>query len=296
MHTSNRDSREFHARELARASHRNYALYVALADREADPSLKQLFTDLAEVAKTEFAFWGRKGLVRADNAQLGFRLYGFLFVRSALGPFLMTQLVLNREHTRLRYFAEYCESCVDIEESKVIRIMLERSRSIAGTLDGSIVHFFAEILLSVQGAFVATVSTLVAFSILLSDTRTIGVVAVAMAFASAIASAATAYMHAEYATAHSPERLALTSGVSYVSIALILAAPFLVLEGRGPALFIFTLVTILGGFLLAFCHSLVLQRMYRSELFHIFTLLAGAVFCAFGIALFLVQFLHTTVV
>ncbi len=114
------------AQRFARASLMHYHIYDTLSSHEHDEHLRDLMTELARITKDEFAFWGRKGMVRGDEARHSIFPFGYVILRKFLGVTMTTHLIINRERARLSNFEAYCADCLDLDERKAVEAMILR--------------------------------------------------------------------------------------------------------------------------------------------------------------------------
>lgn len=280
------NERERYSQVLARASHRNYLLYLALGETEENSTAKHVFFELAEVAKAEFHFWGTKGVVRADTARLR---TGTIFFYNALRKFLgsetLVYLLLCGENARLGLFTEYCEECIDTSEQKTIRILLERSASFVGIVDPMRLQFLKRTLIQTGEVLICMSAVLIGLSLILKSALGVAGVGAVVVVAQTLATASATYFHAEHMKTAQIHRSTLLIGGVTFACATILLLPFLLLNSLITAVTVLAVLTLCMSVLVALYSSVLLQKPFLTQFFQIVILIFSAWFVAFAVSL-----------
>lgn len=127
--------RQKHERSLAKSALVDYQIYLALGEREHDPVYRELFTELAQVAKEHFNFWGRKANQRGDAASKPLFVFFCIVLRRLLGARRTARFIVGRERAKIDRFEVYCVDCLDTDEKKAINAMIARSLSVIAAID-----------------------------------------------------------------------------------------------------------------------------------------------------------------
>ena len=269
--------RERYSQVLARAAHRNYLLYLALGESETNATHKHVFLELAEVAKAEFHFWGTKGIVRADTAQLQKgTVFFYSIVRKLLGSETLVYLLLCGEKARLVLFSEYCDTCIEESEQTTIRILLERSASFVKIVDPDRLAFLKRTLFQAGEVLIFMTSSLVGLSFVFSEPFSVGFAGCIIVIAQTLSIASRPYFHTDHMhNAQLHRSMLVSSGLSFLT-STVLLLPFFFAGSILTALIVLIAVSLLYAILLALSSSVLLQRSFTIQFFHIVTLL----FCA----------------
>lgn len=113
----------------------DYQLYLALCDTETNVRYKELFSELAQIAKERFSFWGTKAHVRGDVASRPLFIHFVRMLRMCIGAKRTARFLVGREKKTISKFEVYCVDCLDAEEKKAIETMIARSYALIATLD-----------------------------------------------------------------------------------------------------------------------------------------------------------------
>jgi len=280
------NERERYSQALARASHRNYLLYLALSESETESTAKHVFLELAEVAKAEFHFWGTKGVVRADTASLWRgSIFFYKILRKLLGSDVLIYLLLCGEDARLALFTKYCVECIDAEEQKIIHILLERSASFVKIVDQKKLNFLRHIFLQSGEILVFMSAALIGFSLIFQSPLKVAMAGSVIVIARTLARAAAAYFHADHMAnkgAHSGTFL--SGSISFVG-GMALVLPFLLSGSMSVSIIAMVFLVLFFACLISLCGSVLLQKKFSTQLFQILILLLSAWIVAFFVGL-----------
>ncbi|MFM2374473.1 MAG: hypothetical protein RLZZ234_468 [Candidatus Parcubacteria bacterium] len=278
---------ETQAKLFARASLRHYEIYLTLESYEKEPALKMLMSELAQVTKDEFIFWGRKGVVRGDEVKRPLLAYGYVVLRRLLGVTLATHLIINRERARLSHFEAYCVDCLDHDERKAVEAMIARSLALVPASEDPHYRFFSYVVLGWNDALIELVGALIGFSLALRDPRIVTVAGLVSGITAAASIAASAYLQAEHETGKDPHRAAFYTGLSYFVIATLLVLPFVITGSIVWGVVIMLGIALMLVFVLALYSSVVLGKAYLHQVRQILALSLGVAFVAFSVGYFL---------
>lgn len=263
---------------------KHYTLYLDLMEHERDAGLKNLFRELALIAKSEFTFWGTKSAVRGDEAHSG--MFAKLFhrmLRRALGVTLTTHLLINRERTKLRNFDTYCIDCLDTGERKAIEAMIGRSLALVPVSEDPHFKFFSSVVLRFNDALMELVGALIGFSFALRDPKMVIAVGLVSGITAAASIAASAYLEAEHEKNKDPHRAAFYRGMSYLATATVLVFPFLISGSLLIGNIVMLLMALTMVLILTLYSAVVVGKSYLSQLRKILALSCGVAFVAFSI-------------
>jgi VIT1/CCC1 family predicted Fe2+/Mn2+ transporter len=272
-----------HAQRFARASLRHYQIYTTLHEYERDLRLRGLIAELARITKDEFAFWGRKGMVRGDEAKRPLFILGYVVLRRLLGVTMTTHLIINRERARLSHFEAYCADCLDLDERKAVVAMIARSLALVPASEDPRYRFFSYVILGFNDALIELTGALVGFSLALREPKIVIVAGLVSGITAAASISASAYLEAEHENGKDPHRAAFYSGMSYLGVAALLVLPFIV---TGSILWGVTLMLIVAlalVFVLALYSSVVLGKSYLHQVRQILALSLGVAFISFSV-------------
>ncbi len=120
---------------FARTTLEAYTLYADLADRETDPILKSILSDLAETLRAQFDFWARKSGVRGDMGRVShFERYTMRMRRLLFGTRYLAQYILKRKEKKVAEYLSFCKTCTTKEDQQTIESFVERVLVIAERL------------------------------------------------------------------------------------------------------------------------------------------------------------------
>ena len=122
-------------RAIAESSLVDYQVYLALGEREKNPLYQELFTELAQVAKENFSFWGRRANYRGDEASRPIVVFMLIFLRRLIGAKQTARYIVSREKAKISRYEVYCVDCLDADEKKAITAMITRSFAVIARLD-----------------------------------------------------------------------------------------------------------------------------------------------------------------
>jgi vacuolar iron transporter family protein len=271
------------AKRFARASLKHYHIYDTLRAREQDERLRDLMGELARITKDEFAFWGRKGMVRGDEAHHSKFLWGYVLLRRMLGVTMMTHLIINRERARLSHFEAYCADCLDIDERKAVEAMITRSLSLVPTDKDPQFRFFSYIVLGFNDALIELTGALVGFSLALQEHKIVIIAGLVSGISAAASISASAYLEAEHESGKDPHRAAFYSGMSYLGVAILLVTPFILTGSLVWGIVCMLSIALILVFILALYSSVVLGKSYSHQLRQILALSLGVAFISFSV-------------
>ncbi len=283
------------ARRFARASLRHYQIYDTLRAYEKDEHLRDLLAELARITKDEFAFWGRKGMVRGDQATRPLFVHGYVLLRRVLGVTMATHLVINRERARLAHFEAYCVDCLDLDERKAVEAMIARSMALVPASEDPRYRFFSYVVLGFNDALIELTGALVGFSFALRDPKVVTVAGLISGITAAASIAASAYLEAEHESGKDPHRAAFYTGLSYLGVASLLVTPFIVTGSVVWGTIVMLVIALMLVFVLALYSSVVLGKAYLHQVRQILILSLGVAFVAFSVGYLLNLFAQTGV-
>ncbi len=271
------------ARRFARASLMHYHIYDTLSSHEHDERLRDLMTELARITKDEFAFWGRKGMVRGDEARHSIFPFGYVILRRLLGVTMTTHLIINRERARLSHFEAYCADCLDLDERKAVEAMITRSLALVPADKDPQFRFFSYIVLGFNDALIELTGALVGFSLALREPKIVIVAGLVTGITAAASISASAYLEAEHESGRDPHRAAFYSGMSYLGVGALLVAPFIITGSVFWGTAIMLVTALLLVFVLALYSSVILGKSYLHQVRQILALSLGVAFISFSV-------------
>jgi hypothetical protein len=113
-----------------RALH-DYELYAALAERERDPELRTLFSNLAHTFRDIFDFWQRKSPEYKTRAQVSRgEVLCCRALRTCFGPAALAKYLVSREKRAIDQYLDYCATCASAEERSAMETFIDRLRAI----------------------------------------------------------------------------------------------------------------------------------------------------------------------
>jgi VIT1/CCC1 family predicted Fe2+/Mn2+ transporter len=281
------------ARRFALVSLYHYQIYDTLREHERNERLRELMSELANITKDEFAFWGRKGMVRGDEVRRPFFAFSYVLLRRVLGVTMATHLIINRERARLAHFEAYCADCLDVDERKAVEAMIARSIALVPAAEDPKYRFFSYVVLGFNDALIELTGALVGFSFALRDPKVVTIAGLISGITAAASIAASAYLEAEHESGKDPHRAAFYTGFSYLGVASLLVLPFVITGSVVWGTIIMLGIALSLVFVLALYSSVVLGKAYMHQVRQILVLSLGVAFVAFSVGYFLNVFART---
>lgn len=277
------------AKRFAHASLKHYHIYDTLSQYERDERLRDLMSELARITKDEFAFWGRKGMVRGDQARHAMFPLGYVILRRLLGATMTAHLIINRERARLAHFEAYCADCLDIDERKAVEAMIARSLALVPADKDPQFRFFSYVVLGFNDALIELTGALVGFSLALREPKVVIIAGLVSGITAAASISASAYLEAEHESGRDPHKAAFYSGMSYLGVAALLVAPFILTGSLVWGITIMLMIALVLVFILALYSSVILGKSYSHQLRQILALSLGVAFVSFSVGYLLNQ-------
>lgn len=270
---------------IAQETARDYAIYTALAEREAVPAFRRVLTELASIAKDQHAFWASRA---PEAREVRPMIWPYVLMRRVFGLTLTAKYIVGRKSVRVEEYQSYCTSCSSREEYEAVEHFIERLHEVSDTIEEDRARFFSNIVLGFNDALIELTGALVGFSFALRDANLIVIGGLVTGISASLSMAASAYLQARHENEHSPTKAAVFTGLSYLGVALLLVMPFLFGFSTLVSLALMFGVVVIMISVVSFCSAILLARPFAVQFGEILVLSLGVA----AIALVIGQVLH----
>lgn len=270
---------------FARNEYRDWIVYRELERIEQDPGFKKILAALIEQEAEDLAFW------RTLSTQKEFHvsplyLAAIRLMRRMFGLAFTAKLLENRERAAVRDYTDFLPHADAATRARVEKI-IEHEKAHEKTLINKIheekMDFMGNIVLGLNDGLIELTGALVGFASALGDHLLVALTGAITGISASLSMAASAYLQAQYEDGKDAKKAALYTGIAYITVVIILIAPFLLLADLIAAIAVMgvAIFAIIGA--VTFYGSVVFDRSWGREFSQMALMSIGVASIAFAI-------------
>ncbi len=202
-------------------------IYLRLADRERDPSNREVLRRIAREEKDHFEIWKQHTGEEVRPSMVRVRFY--LFLAALFGLTFTVKLMERGEFQAQRNYRSIGEYLP--EALRIMREEKEHEGELLRMLDEERLRYAGSIVLGLNDALVELTGALAGLTLALQNSRLIAATGLITGIAASLSMSASEYLSTRTEEDHSkhPVKAALYTGIAYVFAVTLLIVPFLTL-------------------------------------------------------------------
>lgn len=236
---------------FARNEYRDYVVYKALADKERVPEFKKILEDLTAQEWADYQFWLKFSQQKSFSVS-PLIVWKFILMRKVLGLTFIAKFLEFAERKTIDAYNEFLKTVepeLAAQIKKIVEHEEEHEDKFVGQIKEEKVQFIGSIVLGLNDGLIELTGALVGFSFALANPKIVAMSGLITGIAASFSMAASSFMQARYEPGKNPKKAAFYTGLTYILVVLILAAPFLIFSSIFTALVFLAILVflIIGG-------------------------------------------------
>lgn len=280
---------------LARGEYRDSQIYAALLARESDPVFRDTLKKMLTHEKKHFALWREFASQKEFSVSpLTLRLY--LFMRRVLGLTFTLRFLEHAEHNGIELYKE-ARSHIDGEFRPLFNEIIEdetrHEKELIKEIKEEKVEFISSIILGLNDGLIELTGALVGFSFAFSGPRTVALTGLITGIAASLSMASSAYMQARHEQGKDAKKSALYTGISYITVVILLIVPFFLFAATLSALIVMFAIALVIIFSISYYTAIIFERPFKKQFSEILLFSLGVSLISFLIGSLFQSFLKT---
>ena len=230
-----------YADHFAQAEYKTALIYETLFWVETNSDFRKLLKKLAASEREDFAFWQK--LVTPDRQLYGispFERWFYKTFRRLFGLTMTAKLLERREQQMIANYHSFRQTITDAklrhQIDEFIRRELLDEACLKDVIKENHLNSMANIMLGFNDGLIELTGTLTGLTLALQGTKLVAVTGLIAGLSATLSMTASAYAQARYDPLKNPKTAALSTGITYLIIVLLLIFPFLIAHDPATAL------------------------------------------------------------
>jgi|BEDMetMinimDraft_2_1075160.scaffolds.fasta_scaffold00688_5 VIT1/CCC1 family predicted Fe2+/Mn2+ transporter len=278
--------------------YQDYVIYSSLAKREKNLEKREILERMSKQEHTHYLFWKEFLSENYEPKISKFTLYVVLLLKFFFGITFSLKYLERHEEKVIKEY-EKLLNYISEEKKERLKAILEdeksHERNLLSQLESSFVKYFGFVVLGLADAIVEISGVHAGFLGVTSSTIIAGVAGLVVGVSASIAMGSAAYIQAKQTMGMKPSTSAISTGISYLGAAALLATPYFLTEIMIIAFIASIIVAVILTSYFTFYSSVVFERKFIGEFLQNTALILATALASYLFGDFLGRFLgiHT---
>ena len=276
--------------KLAASQYRDYVIYSELSKVEKVPEFKRILHHLAQQEFTHFQFW-KKHSNQKEFTVNSLQIWTYKFLRKVMGLTFAARFLERHEQEMVEKYAQLLTETTDKSLRKKVKAIIdleaEHEQELISQIKEERVTFISSIVLGLNDGLIEITGALVGFSLALRQNNLIALTGFITGLAASLSMASSAYMQAKYEEGKNARKVAVYTGLTYISVVLLLILPFVVLPLVKEALLLLLGIILVIIFSMSYYTAIIFRRSFRKQFLEMFVFSMGVAAITFTVGYFL---------
>lgn len=272
---------------FARNEYRDYIVYKTLAEKERVPEFKKILEELTAQEWADYQFWLKFSKQKSFSVS-PLIVWKFILMRKVLGLTFIAKFLEAAERKTIDAYNEFLkivEPELAAQIKKIVEHEEEHEDKFIGQIKEEKVQFIGSIVLGLNDGLIELTGALVGFSFALANPKIVAMSGLITGIAASFSMAASSFMQARYEPGKNPKKAAFYTGLTYILVVLILAAPFLIFSSIFTALIFLAISIFLIITSASYYTSILFNRKFLRQISEMAVLSIGVAVLTFIIGL-----------
>ncbi len=277
-------------RHFSYVQYKAHVIYLELVKIEKDQGLKNILERLAKEEFKHYTFW-KKFSVEKEYKISSLLVMWYKVLRLVLGLTFMVRFLERNEEKIILQYKSFAQTVQDKALKKEILQIIKDEEKFEKELISQIkeekIAFISSIVLGLNDGLIEITGALVGFSFALRDNLVVAVTGAITGLAASLSMASSAYMQAKYEPGKDAKKAAIYTGITYISVVLLLLMPFVVTSTifNGLELLFGVIVIIITS--MSYYTAILFERSFKKQFIQMFVFSIGVAIITFLIGLLL---------
>lgn len=272
---------------FASDEYKDLTVYKELLKIEDSSEFKKILTSLIEHEQDHFEFW--KSLSGQKDFNVNpLTIWFFKNTRKILGLTFTVRLLEKHEKEAIKHYREFLKTAKGEIKKKVEEILnneLEDEKWLISQIKEEQVEFLSSIILGLNDGLIELTGALVGFSFAFASQSLVALTGLITGIAASMSMASSAYMQARHEEGKDAKKSGLYTGLSYITVVLLLVSPFFIFSNIYSALIAMFSIVMVIILAISYYSATLFNRSFKkqfSEMF-IFSIVVAIVAFLIGV-------------
>jgi VIT1/CCC1 family predicted Fe2+/Mn2+ transporter len=263
---------------------KDYTIYKELAKMEKDRNFKKILNHLSRHEFSHYKFFlGLSKKKDKDFKVNKFEIFLFKLLRKIFGLTFTLKFLEKHESDVVKTYEKHAKRAkgkIKKKWEKIIRDEKFHERSILSKIDEERVRYTGSIILGLNDGLVELIGTLAGLTAALQDNLIVGISGLIAGIAASLSMSSSSYLQAKQEN-KDPKKSAFYTGISYITIVLLLIFPFFIFKKILYSLSTSIIISVLSVISIALYLSVLFERNFKRQLLEMFIFSLGIAAFAF---------------
>lgn len=275
------------ATDFAKDEYKDLIVYKELLKIETSAEFKKILTSLIKHEQEHFEFW--KNLSEQKDFSVSpFTIWFFKNTRKLLGLTFTARLLEKHEKEAILNYQEFLKTAQGDTKKKVEEILdneIEDEKWLISQIKEEQVEFLSSIILGLNDGLIELTGALVGFSFAFANHGLVALTGLITGIAASMSMAASAYMQARHEEGKDAKKAGIYTGISYITVVLLLITPFFIFNNIYHALFTMFSIVITIILAISYYSATLFDRSFKKQFGEMFIFSVVVALVSFGIGL-----------
>lgn len=251
---------------------KDLAVYKELLKIETSKDFRDILKSLIEHEENHYNFW----LLLSSKKNFSvnkFEVWFYKIIRKILGLTFTAKLLELHEKDSINEYKQFLKVApkqLQQEIEKIIEHEEEDERKIIAQIKEGQVEFMSSIILGLNDGLIELTGALVGFSFAFVNHNMVALTGLITGIAASMSMAASSYMQARHEEGKDAKKSATYTGISYITVVLILVSPFLIFSNIYMSLGLMFIFIVLILVSISYYTSVLFDRKFTSQFLEMF--------------------------
>ncbi len=274
--------------------YKDYLIYKELLERETDPELKKVLTEIVGHQFEHYGFWETLS-TKKEFVIPPYKIWFFRMIRKVLGLTFTLRFLERDEREAIKRYKELLATTKEppIKErlKKIIYHEEYHEKRLIGEIKEEKVEFISSIILGLNDGLIELMGALVGFSFAFNNHTVVALTGLITGVAASLSMASSAYMQARHETGKDARKSGIYTGVSYIIVVLLLVAPFFFISSSFIAMAVMFFIALFIISSISYYTAIIFERNFTNQFGEMLLFSIGVTLITFLIGSFFRQWI-----